>query len=436
MARRGQVAWRLIRQAVTLPWSPIGRHRFWPGLWFHSWPLTFPIAALYRRTLARRARLVVVIGSFGKTTTTRAIASVLGLPVAAVKGWNGRGLLARAILAIRPGTPLALTEVGVKHTSRMARYAQLLKPDLVVVTSIGTEHYRTLGSITEIRTEKADMLRHLPPTGLAVLNGDDPNVMWMKTQTPARVLTFGFGGKNDVRATDYRSKGLSGGEFTLHVEGRSREIQTQLIGRHMVYGLLAAIGVGLGEGRELESAVRAIEGLTATPHRLCPIRPEAGPGLLMDDYKSVFETVEKAIETLADLPAVRKVVVLGEVFEPPGSEEEIYRTLGGRLAHCSDRVVFVGSRAAYQYLCEGVARAGRSASLVRHARGGIHEAAELAGDGLVSDDLVLVKGLGTQRLERVGLLLTGQQVACKRVSCRAPVTFDCAACPHCGPTLH
>ena len=48
------------------------------------------------------------------------------------------------------------------------------------------------------------MVRALPRTGLAVLNGDDPNVMWMKPQTAARVVTVGFGATCDVRAGDIR----------------------------------------------------------------------------------------------------------------------------------------------------------------------------------------------------------------------------------------
>jgi len=431
MARQGQV-WRLIRQAIALPWSPIGRHRFWPGLWFHSWPLTFPIAELYRRMLVRRTRLTVVIGSFGKTTTTRAVAAVLGLPVDRVKGWNSRGLLARAILTIRPGAPLALTEVGVKHKSWMARYARLLKPDVVAVTSIGTEHYKTLGPIPEIRSEKAEMVRRLSPAGLAVLNGDDPNVLWMKTQTPARVATFGFGGENDIRADDYRSRGLSGGVLVLHAMGQSREIRTRLVGRHMVYCLLAAIGVGLAEGLELDCVIRAIESVSPTPHRLQPLQPGTGPGLLIDDYKSVYETVVAALDTLAELPARRKVVVLGEVFEPPESEEETYRALGKRLARCADCVVLVGSETAYRSLRNGLDGAGATTLIAHHVRhGDVHEAAALASEGLTPDDTVLIKGLGTQRLERVGLLLAGHPVVCSRSSCKAPVTFDCAHCPLC-----
>lgn len=438
MAGQGREFWRLIRQAVTLPWTPIGRHRFWPGLWFHSWPLTSPLAALYRRTLVRRTRLAVVIGSFGKTTTTRAAAAVLGLPVDRVKGWNSRGLLARAVLTIRPGAAVALTEVGVKHKGRMVRYARLLKPDVVVVTSIGTEHYKTLGPISEIRAEKAEMVRRLSPAGLAVMNGDDPNVLWMRRQTQGRVVTFGFDGKNDVRAANYLSRGLSGGSFVLHAMGSSCTIRTRLVGRHMVYGLLAAVGVGLAEGLGLDCVVRAIESVPPTPHRLFPIQLPGGPGLLLDDYKSVYETVVVALETLADISATRRVVVLGEVFEPPGTEVEIYHALGKQLAHCADRVVLLGSETAYQSLCDGADGAGDTAlTVVHHVRDGdVHNAAIVAGRGLTPDDVVLIKGLGTQRLERVGLLLAGQPVVCDRPSCKAPVTFDCAHCSHCCSRAH
>lgn len=91
MAKRGRARWRRFCEVVALPWSVVGRARLRAGLRFRIGPATFPLAALYRRTWIRRTQVIVVIGSFGKMTTTRAIAAVLGLPTTAVKGWTAEG---------------------------------------------------------------------------------------------------------------------------------------------------------------------------------------------------------------------------------------------------------------------------------------------------------------------------------------------------------
>lgn len=321
-----------------------------------------------------------------------------------------------------------MTEVGVKHRGQMAVSARLLKPDVAVVTSIGTEHHRTLGPVGEIRREKAEMLRQLAPTGLAILNGDDPNVRWMGDQTTAEVRTFGFDVSNDVRASNYVSVGLSGGQFLLQAQGVSQRVKTKLVGRHMVYSLLAAVTVGLAEGVDLETVLRAIENLPPTPHRLHVGLPTGGPSLLMDDYKMVFETVERALDALAELPARRRIVVLGEVYEPPGEEDEIYRHTGRRLAQTADRLIFVGETDQFRGLCEGAAQTVMTSMQASHAGRSVLRAADLVGDRLAAQDVVLVKATDSQRLERLELLLAGRNVTCDRETCKAPITYACADC--------
>lgn len=147
---------------------------------------------------------MAVVGSFGKTTATRAVMAALGRSYAQHTSWNARGFLPLRLLLTPPLALHRVFEVGIRRPGTMVRYARFLRPDVVVVTSIGSEHARSLGPPEEIRDEKAHMVRALSPDGLAVLNGDDPNVRWMSTQTEARVVTYGFGAENDVRASGVR----------------------------------------------------------------------------------------------------------------------------------------------------------------------------------------------------------------------------------------
>ncbi|HEY5488952.1 MAG TPA: hypothetical protein VIK00_03860, partial [Candidatus Limnocylindrales bacterium] len=51
------------------------------GLVPRLYPAVVAGGRLYRRTAGRRLRVVAVVGSLGKTTTTRAVAAALGVPV-------------------------------------------------------------------------------------------------------------------------------------------------------------------------------------------------------------------------------------------------------------------------------------------------------------------------------------------------------------------
>ena len=310
--------WRreIRRQAVGLAWRLLSRTAF-----------------AYRATVARKVRVVAVVGSYGKTTTTRAVAAVLGCD-------DKHRHPAHSIMKLHPTVRWAAMEVAISAPGQMAPYARMVRPQVVVVTSIGTEHRVMLKSAEGTRQEKAEMVRALGPEGVALLNGDDPNVRWMATQTQAAVRTFGFGPDNDVRATDIALDWPHGTRFTLHADGETRPVHLRLVGRHMLYPVLAAVSVALAEGVSLDRAVAVLEALPPGSNRVQPMALPSGAFLLRDNCKSSIETVDAALDLLAEIPATRKIVVLGDLEHSGTTLDEIYATyerLGGRVAEVAGR---------------------------------------------------------------------------------------------------
>ena len=119
--------------------------------------------------------MIAVVGSFGKGSTAAAIASALGLPGPPPQR-NTTSRVALSLLGNRPGRRHAVIEAGAARRGQMRLYPPMLRPDVVVVTTIGSEHHRSLGTLDEAAQEKARMLRGLSRSGIAVLNADDPRV--------------------------------------------------------------------------------------------------------------------------------------------------------------------------------------------------------------------------------------------------------------------
>src|SRR5271166_2821155 len=82
--------------------TPVGRFLLRQAINYRTWPLTSPVARLYRATIVRRTRVIAVVGSFGKSTTLRAVCAALGLPPHPGMLGNAWGSVASAILRIRP----------------------------------------------------------------------------------------------------------------------------------------------------------------------------------------------------------------------------------------------------------------------------------------------------------------------------------------------
>ena len=403
-----------------------GRRRLMNTVLYHAWPILAGPAAVYRRSLARGTRVVAVTGSFGKTTTARAVATALGGQPRPDIGRNSTVYVARALLRIRPGQRHAVIEVGISRPNQMAGYARVVGPDVAVVTCVGSEHNRSLGSLDVTRAEKAHLVRALKAPGIAVLNGDDPNVLWMKEQTQARIRTFGFGEGNDVRAGPWALDWPRGMRFRVFTRAGTREARVRLMGRPMVYAILAAVTVALEEGVDLDRALAALETLEPTPGRLQPVPLANGAILLRDDFKSAQETIEAALDLLAEIPVKRRMVVLGDVSEPVGAQGPIYRRLGQRVAEVASRAVFVtGSN--YSAYMAGARKGGLPKEAVVNAHGRVRLAIEALKDDLGPGDVVLIKGRDTQHLARVALSLMGRQVGCELTACEVKVR--CERCP-------
>ena len=418
--------WRKIPRLLV---SPVGRIRLRRGVFGRASVVLLPLAALYRRTLIRQVCVVSVVGSYGKTTTTRAVAAVFGLPLKRYKGRNAGSFLASAVLHTHPWMPNAVHEVGIAKQHQMRRYARVVRPNLVVATSIGVSHHRSLHTLETTRDEKCEMVRSLKASGAAILNADDPNTRWMSTQTAARVITFGFSESSDIRASDARLS-WSGTSFVLHVAGEEHSVCLSLIGRHMVYPALAAVAVASATGISLRSAITALEGLPAMPLRVEPVLLPNGALLLDDTYKSDIETIDVGLEALRAIPALRRIAVLGEITEPPRPQGPNYVRTGEQAAGIVDHLVYAGGRKGFASVRSGARRGGMAESAIEHAHHGPQDAADALSSILQDGDVVLIKGSRVQHLERIALVLRGEVVTCNLRFCR--LNISCVTCPNLG----
>lgn len=414
-----------LRDVPMLARTAAGRAHISIALRRLGWPILSRLAIAHRHALGRSTRLVAVVGSLGKTSARRTVAAVLGLPPDA-QFLNSGTPIAQAVLALSRSKPHAVVEVGISRPGQMRRYGEVMRPDVVVVTSIGSEHHRSMGTLDVTRDEKAWMVRALRPGGVAVLNGDDPNAMWMAGETNARVVTYGFGKGCDLRAEDAELDWPHGMRFRLVGFGQSREVRIRLLGRHLIYPALSAFAVSQLLGVDPDVAIARLAALAPTSGRLEPVALPGGVTLLRDDVKSTTESIDAALDLLAEVPAPRRIAVLGSISEPVGPQRAAYRRIGDLVARSATHFVVAGPERP-RYL-PGALEGGMPRERV--VNGGRTPAgiARTLQAMLEPGDVVLVKGRDTQRLDRIRLILEGRTVRCDVDFCNVK-SFDCDTCP-------
>jgi len=201
----------------------------------------------------------------------------------------------------------------------------------------------------------------------------------------------------------------------------------KLLGRHMVYPILAAIATALAKGFSLDQILSPLQTLSPTPGRLEPIQLPNGALILRDDFKSPLETINAALDLLAEIPARRRIVVLGDISEPFGKQWQIYRKVGERIAQVATKAIFITGK--FRAYAAGAKSAGLPSSSIMGAERSVLKAVELLREDLRPGDVVLIKGRDNQRLDRITLALIGKKVYCDIDFCDTRAV-RCETCPN------
>lgn len=385
-------------------------------------------ARAYRRIILRRPRVGAVVGSLGKTTTTRFVRAALGGPVRQPLYSNYGSSLACNMLAVRPWDKHAVLEAGIAAPGMMDANRYILKPDFVVVTSIAWEHFRSFKSQEDIRAEKVKIVAGLPAEGWAILNGDDPNVRWMATQTQAQVIYYGFGEDCDVRLVEHQFNWPQGMSGRVTKGDHSWAVETRLFGKHFWYPLLAGLATAVTFETDIQGAIDRMASLAPTPKRFDYMHLEDDVTVIDDSCKGGIDSWMTALDSLEQVQAKRKIVVFGDIEDPPGARSEVYRAVGERMGQVADIAILYGFGADLLKARSSARKAGIRPEDTHILKSDVPGIVSTLRGMMQPGDVILIKGRAAYRLERVALALQDRAVSCPLKMCSVKVP-TCDVCP-------
>lgn len=361
-------------------------------------------------------RILAVGGSAGKTTTTRTLRTLLagagrGEVHATVGNLNNAVGLPMTLLGLEARHRFAVVEIGTNQRGEIASLARIAGPDLAVLTSIGVEHTEGLGSLEEVAAEEGDLLAALPPDGVAVGNGDDPQVVAQLARAGAsRRITYGAGERAQIRIAARRPLGVRGSAVRLERAGEALEIVVPLLGEPgalAAAAAVAAVEAVLGERLSSGQAARAFAGLAPpSDGRLSVIELPDGTVILDDSYNANPLSMRSSLRTAAETAEAlgkRLVLALGEMRELGALAAEEHDALGQQVGAMRPAALIAVAGEAVR-----IARAAEAASVRAWFADDSEAAAAWALDVVERGDLVLVKGSRGIRMERVVAALAGR----------------------------
>ena len=276
-------------------------------------------AARWGRTQFPASTVVVgVTGSVGKTSTKDLIVAALSSAkrvVANVRSFNNEQGLPVTILNASLATEVLVLEMGMRGLGQIDELCRIARPNIGIVTRVGEAHTELVGGLDGVAQAKGELIEALPPQGVAILNADDERVIAMRSRSVAPVLSFGESANADIRITELRLDAHGCALFDISTPSGSATVNLSIPGRHMALNAAAAITVGEALGVDLELMVESLRSASISDRRMQSKTTRNGALLLDDCYNANPTSMAAAIETLAQIPADRKVAVLGVMAE-------------------------------------------------------------------------------------------------------------------------
>jgi UDP-N-acetylmuramoyl-tripeptide--D-alanyl-D-alanine ligase len=281
-------------------------------------------AAKFNRIKHIDIPVVAVTGSVGKTSTREMIASVLSEEnTLLVTKKNYNSFIGLPIMVLKMDKQdICVLEVGIDKLYEMEALSDLLKPDICVITMIGTAHIGVLGSKDNIFSEKLKITNNIKGISTLIINSDDDYLKQIENSSKYLIEKFSI---KDVGNVIYEDASIN---FETNIYNESKKIVINEIGKHNIYNALCAIKVAQSFKIKTDNILRGIAKYRNFSKRL--EKKIIGENILIidDTYNASIDSMISGLEAVNKIKGKRKIAVLGDMLELGEYSKKLHEEVG------------------------------------------------------------------------------------------------------------
>ena len=248
---------------------------------------------------------------------------------------------------------------------------------------------------------KAKLFQALSADATAVLNKQSPEAKQITEKTDAGILWYAVDEPADITA-HIESMNITETVFVLEYAGQSAVVKTPLLGQYNVTNHLAAAGLCLAVGFDLETIATGLSALKAIPGRLERIDWD-GDFCVFIDYAHTEDALKSVLSTLKSLCKGK----LSVVFGCGGDRDRTKRPRMARVAEqLADSVIVTSDNPRTErpediinQIITGFENPNSQKIKIEPDR---KKAIELALKAATKDDIVLIAGKGHETYQIIG----------------------------------
>ncbi len=270
-------------------------------------------------------------GSNGKTTVKEICKKILEDQFGETKVFSSSGNfnsqigLSLEALKVNENHEIALFEMGMDEPGQISKLCQIVKPEIGLITTIGTAHIGNFHSQEDLANAKGELFDFCQTI---IINSE--NKLCLKQAKK-------INNKN-------RSK--------LFFDSKSYNFKTKLLGQHNILNINAALSLSLELGANLEQALKSVEVFKPFKHRLEQIKLKLNTiqvRIIDDSYNANPDSMAAALKVLSEQQAGIKIAMIGDMGDLGDLTQSAHENIGKLCAELNLNKLFVFGKFAEFY---------------------------------------------------------------------------------------
>ena len=298
------------------------------------------LAKFYREKLG--LKVVGVTGSTGKTSTKDLIAALLSdkYKVFKTKGnFNNDIGLPLMILELTSEFDVAVLEMGMSSLGEIELLASVARPNVAVITNIGLSHIENLKTQENILKAKMEICTFFNKENTLIVNAEDKLLQNISSNV-FKVKKIGYNHEYDVYASNIILREDSV-KFTANCGNDKYDFELPMAGKHNVLNMMLAIDIAKNLNVSLKEMNDGLANLKATSMRL-EVEKTDKITIINDCYNASPDSMKSSIEVLITKAAMRRVAILGDMYELGSKTKEAHEDVGSFAKGKIDLLIVIG----------------------------------------------------------------------------------------------
>lgn len=316
------------------------------------------LEGLVRQYFAKHpeVKLIVITGSVGKTSTKRAVATILSqryrvrmennnhnthmsvplgilgieYPVGRIRdpfAWLAVYRAAKQRIKQPTDVDVIIQELGSDRPGDVIQFGAYLRPDIAIITGVTPEHMEFFGTLDAVAEEE---LMSANFSRLAVINRDDIDGEFAKYLQNTNLMTYGTSGAAEYsfEEADFDIENGYSGSIITPVLEEPLPASVKVMGEHSLRPVMAGVAVGLRMGLQAADIQNGLAAIRPVPGRMNFMRGIDDTIVIDDSYNSSPAAASAAIQALYSLQVPQRIAVLGSMNELGATSAEEHYKLG------------------------------------------------------------------------------------------------------------